>query len=42
MAAIIPDQNERDNKDKNRDIRIATLNVDIMRGRSNETVEMLS
>ena len=42
MVAIIPDQNERDNKDKNRDISIATLNVDTMRGRSSENVEMLS
>ena len=43
MVAIVPGQGERSaSKDVKSDIRITTLNVGTMRGRSNETVEMLS
>ena len=43
MVAIVPGQGERSaGKEINRDIRITTLNVATMRGRSDEIVEMLS
>ena len=43
MVATVADQRERSaGKEVNRDIRITTVNVGTMRGRSNEIVEMLS
>ena len=43
MVAIVPGRGERSaGKEINRDIRITTLNVATMRGRSDEIVEILS
>ena len=43
MVANVPGQAERSaGKEVNRDIRIATLNVGTMWGRSNDNVEMMS
>ena len=42
MVAIVPSRGERSTgKEVNKDIRVATLDVGTMRGRSNEVVEIL-